>query len=38
MNDQDTTADDLKKLFGEGLEEAQAEAEQRWGDARSRSL
>lgn len=30
--------EDMKKLFGEGLEEAQAEAEQRWGDARSRSL
>lgn len=32
MNDQDMTAEDMKKLFGDGFEEAQAEAWERWGD------
>jgi len=33
MNDQPATTDDMKELFGEGFEDAQAEAEQRWGDS-----
>ena len=33
MNDEQATAEDLKELFGDGFEDAQAEAEQRWGDS-----
>jgi DNA-binding transcriptional MerR regulator len=33
MNDEQATTEDLKELFGEGFEDAQAEAEQRWGDS-----
>ena len=33
MNDEPATTDDLKELFGDGFEDAQAEAEQRWGDS-----
>jgi DNA-binding transcriptional MerR regulator len=32
MNDQPITSDDMAELFGEGYDEAVAEAEQRWGD------
>lgn len=33
MNDEQATTEDMKQLFGEGFEDAQAEAEQRWGDS-----
>ncbi len=33
MNDEPMTTDDMKKLFGDGFEEAQAEAQERWGDS-----
>ena len=33
MNHEPATAEDLTQLFGEGFEDAQAEAEQRWGDS-----
>jgi DNA-binding transcriptional MerR regulator len=33
MNDEPATTEDLKELFGEGFEDARAEAEQRWGDS-----
>ena len=33
MNDEQATAEDMKELFGDGFEDAQAEAEQRWGDS-----
>ena len=33
MNDEHATTEDLKELFGEGFEDAQTEAEQRWGDS-----
>ena len=32
MNNQPASPEDLKQLVGEGFEDAQAEAEQRWGD------
>lgn len=32
MNDEPMTMQDMKQLFGDGFEEAQAEAERRWGD------
>ena len=32
MNDQPATPEDLKELFGEGFHDAQAEAEERWGE------
>ena len=32
MNHQPATPDDLKELFGEGFHDAQAEAEERWGE------
>jgi DNA-binding transcriptional MerR regulator len=32
MNHQPATPDDLQELFGEGFHDAQAEAEDRWGD------
>lgn len=35
MNDQRMTTEDMKQLFGDGFEEQQAEAEQRWGDTDS---
>jgi MerR family transcriptional regulator, thiopeptide resistance regulator len=33
MNEQPATSEDMKELFGDGFEDAQAEAEQRWGDS-----
>jgi len=33
MNDQQATPEDLEELFGDGFEDAQAEAEERWGDS-----
>lgn len=32
MNDEPVTMQDMKELFGDGFEEAQAEAQERWGD------
>ena len=32
MNNQPATPDDLKELFGDGFHDAQAEAEERWGE------
>jgi DNA-binding transcriptional MerR regulator len=32
MNDQPATQEDLKELFGEGFHDAQAEAQERWGE------
>lgn len=32
MNSERATDDELKELFGEGFHDAQAEAEQRWGE------
>jgi DNA-binding transcriptional MerR regulator len=32
MSDRPATPEDMKELFGEGFHDAQAEAEQRWGD------
>lgn len=32
MNDQPMTTDDMRELFGEGFDDYQAEAEQKWGD------
>jgi MerR family transcriptional regulator, thiopeptide resistance regulator len=33
MHDQPATPDDMKELFGDGFSDAQAEAEQRWGES-----
>jgi DNA-binding transcriptional MerR regulator len=33
MTEQQATPDDMKELFGEGFSDAQAEAEERWGDS-----
>ena len=33
MGNQPATPDDMKELFGEGFHDAQAEAEERWGDS-----
>ena len=32
MNDQPATEEDLKELFGKGFHDAQAEAQERWGE------